>query len=395
MEKKKYRLLLSQRQYIRLLLADTINRFGDSIDVIAYSWIMYEITGSASLMALVVGLNFVPTVFLTPFAGAFVDRISKKRVMALADLLRFVFVAAIVTLYTSTVEAFRLPAGGAILPQLLEQEYYTLGKAANYSVSRISGLAGYMLAGGVIALLGAAGALWIDAATFLISSAIIWSIRYQENLQDAKQTVKGVIQDFAEGFRFIRASRTIQTVSLIGLLINFGIMPLTVFQTPYVSDYLKMGPETLSYIKIHTTVAMITGSALLPKLGKIKTPVIAVAAGVIMGAALIEMSIAQSLSTPVLKMGILTLSMLSIGFGGGLLNVVIGSSVMKAVPKEMMGRISGFLTAMMQASMPVASFICSALAVYFHIPHILVFFGSLTLICSLALYFRKKLDALS
>ena len=204
-----------------------------------------------------------------------------------------------------------------------------------------------------------------------------------------------MIQDFAEGFRFIRASRTIQTVSLMGLLINFGIMPLTVFQTPYVSDYLKMGPETLSYIKILTSVGMITGSALLPKLGKIKTPVIAVAAGVIMGAALIEMSIAQSLSTPVLKMGILTLSMLSIGFGGGLLNVVIGSSVMKAVPKEMMGRISGFLTAMMQASMPVASFICSALAVYFHIPHILVFFGSLTLICSLALYFRKKLDALS
>ena len=75
--------------------------------------------------------------------------------------------------------------------------------------------------------------------------------------------------------------------------------------------------------------------------------------------------------------------------------VVIGSSVMKAVPKEMMGRISGFLAALMQASMPVASFICSALAVYFHIPHILVFFGSLTLICSLALYFRKKLDALS
>ena len=82
-----------------------------------------------------------------------------------------------------------------------------------------------MLAGGVIALLGAAGALWIDAATFLISSAIIWSIRYQENLQGAKQTVKGVIQDFAEGFRFIRASRTIRTVSLMGLLINFGIMP--------------------------------------------------------------------------------------------------------------------------------------------------------------------------
>lgn len=155
------------------------------------------------------------------------------------------------------------------------------------------------------------------------------------------------------------------------------------------------GAETLSYIKILMSVGMMTGAALLPKLGKIKTPAIVVAAGVIMGAALIEMSIAQSLSSLALKMGILTLSMVSIGFGGGLLNVVIGSSVMKAVPKEMMGRISGFLAALMQASMPVASFICSALAVYFHIPHILVFFGSMTLLCYLALYFRKKLDALS
>ena len=82
MEKKNYRQLLSQKQYLKLLLADTVNRFGDAIDVIAYSWVMYEITGSESLMALVVGLNFVPTVFLTPIAGAMVDRMSKKRVMA-------------------------------------------------------------------------------------------------------------------------------------------------------------------------------------------------------------------------------------------------------------------------------------------------------------------------
>ena len=69
MEKNKYKLLLTQKKYIRLLIADLVSRFGDSIDAIAYSWIMYEITASESLMALIIGLNYVPTVLLQPFLG--------------------------------------------------------------------------------------------------------------------------------------------------------------------------------------------------------------------------------------------------------------------------------------------------------------------------------------
>lgn len=410
MEKKNYRQLLSQKWYLKLLLADTVNRFGDAIDVIAYSWVMYEITGSESLMALVVGLNFVPTVFLTPIAGAMVDRMSKKRVMAAADGLRFLMVAAIVLLYsgnllspallvvftlaTSTVEAFRLPAAGAILPHLLEEECYTLGKAASYSVSRISELLGYMLAGGVIVWLGAAGALWIDAATFLISAAVICLIRCREETRSTKRTLKSVAHDFAQGFSFIRTSRPIRLVSLLGLLINFGIMPLTVFQTPYVSDYLRMGPETLSYIKILMSVGMMAGAALLPKLGKLKRAAVVTAAGIMMGVSLLVMSFVTRLTVLPLKLGLLTLSMFVIGFGGGLLNVVIGSTVMKTVPREMMGRVSGFLAAVMQASMPAASFICSALALCLSIPQIFILFGGLTLGCYLLLCFGGRLSGL-
>lgn len=198
-EKKNYRLLLSQKSFLRLLFADIINRFGDSLDVIAYSWIMYEITNSESLMALIMGLNYVPTVLLQPFAGAMVERMKKKNIMVIADVLRCVIVIAIASLYaagsltplliavltlcTSTVEAFRIPAGGAILPQLLDKEYFTLGKAANYSFGRAAELVGLTLAGGMIALLGTAGVRWIDAATFLISALIILTIKHEEHIK--------------------------------------------------------------------------------------------------------------------------------------------------------------------------------------------------------------------
>ncbi len=65
-------------------MADTISRFGDSLDIVAYSWIMYEITKSEALLAIVMGLNYVPTIFLMPFTGAlFVT----KRLNGLNDLM--------------------------------------------------------------------------------------------------------------------------------------------------------------------------------------------------------------------------------------------------------------------------------------------------------------------
>ena len=184
-----YRPLFRQREYIKLVAANVINRFGDSIDAIAFSWMMYEITQSAALMALILGLNYLPTVLLQPFTGALVERLSKKRIMVLFDIGRGIVVAVGVlfyvrgmltpailtamTLIISTMEAFRAPAGAAIVPKLLAPELYKVGTALNQSASRVTELAGLAVAGGVVALLGVQGALLIDAATFFFSALII------------------------------------------------------------------------------------------------------------------------------------------------------------------------------------------------------------------------------
>lgn len=410
MEKKEYRLLLSEKQYLKLLAADMVSRFGDSIDAIAYSWIMYEVTGSESLMALVIGLNYLPTVFLTPITGAVVDRIKKKKIMVISDFLRMMIVAAIILMYsagkltpaiiaaltviTSVVEAFRIPAGGAILPLLLDREFYKLGKAANYSVSRMAELIGYIMAGALIAKIGAAGALWIDALTFLGSGTMICFIRYKELGQRAGISVKNIGNDFKVGLHYIRDNKIIQTIGLIGLLINFGIMPLSVFQTPYVSDYLQMGPEVLSYIKVLMSVGMMCGAALVPKLEKVTEAALAAIAGVQMGITLLVMGITPSFTAASLKYSFLILSMFLIGAGGGVLNVIVSSCMMKNVPKDMMGRISGFIASIMQASMPAASFLCSGLALVFDVTQIFVVFGVITVIVYLALYKNKRLTEL-
>ena len=393
-ESKNYKVLLGQPKFLMLLAADIVNRFGDSLDAVAYSWIMYEITGNEALMAVILGINYIPTVILQPIAGTLIDRLKKKNVMVLADMGRGVVVIATILLYaggqlnsymlialtlcTSTLEAFRVPTAGAFVPIVLEKECYKIGKAAHYSIQRAMELVGYMVVGGLIAIIGAEGVLWIDVMTFVISAVILLLIRDGEKLNRSQTVKKNVVQDFKDGLGFVAKNKTLQAVFLIGLMINFCIMPLTVFQTPYVSDYLDAGPEMLSAVKILMVVGMMAGSAVMPKI-KVSAGKLAIIAGIVMGVSLLEIAAAPSIVQIFARYAVLTMGMFLIGLGGGILNVVVGSSFLTLVPKEMFGRISGLVNAIMVASMPVSSFFCSLLAVKLSVPQIFFIFGIFTI----------------
>lgn len=74
-----YKDVLHQTQYMKMILASLINRFGDSIDAIASSWIVYELSGNAAWSAIIYGVNKIPTVLITPLAGAWVEGRKKRR----------------------------------------------------------------------------------------------------------------------------------------------------------------------------------------------------------------------------------------------------------------------------------------------------------------------------
>ena len=73
-----YKDIFRQREYMKMILAALINRFGDSIDAIAAAWIVYEISGNAAWSAVIFGINYLPSVVITPLAGAWVE--GKKKV---------------------------------------------------------------------------------------------------------------------------------------------------------------------------------------------------------------------------------------------------------------------------------------------------------------------------
>lgn len=91
--------IFKEREYRKLIFASLIDRFGDSVDAIAFTWIVYQITQSAAWSAIVFALNMLPNVIVQPFAGALIEKMNKKKVIIITYLLRAFVISGFIGLY--------------------------------------------------------------------------------------------------------------------------------------------------------------------------------------------------------------------------------------------------------------------------------------------------------
>ena len=81
-------ILKNEKNFRYMILANLISRFGDSVDAIAYSWMVYQLTGSTAWLSVILGVNMVPTVLFQPLGGALTEYFRKKRVIVVCDIAR-------------------------------------------------------------------------------------------------------------------------------------------------------------------------------------------------------------------------------------------------------------------------------------------------------------------
>ena len=147
--------------------------------------------GSRNLCA----ANQLPSVILLPITGAIVEKHHKIKVILLCDFVRLFLVmcllfcifhhlsVSILLLFSfliSTAESFRIPAGNALVVQLLDEELLDRGLVLNSLSSTIAQIAGTAAGGMIIRIFSIELAFLIDAVTFIISCVIIFMIRHTE-----------------------------------------------------------------------------------------------------------------------------------------------------------------------------------------------------------------------
>lgn len=386
MNEVSYKTILKKKNYMLLLFANIINRIGDSVDTIAFSWLVYAFTGEGTWAALVFAVNKIPSVVILPMAGAYVEKKIKKKVMILCDIIRAVLVtvllASIVTgklslamllsfsFLISLAEAFRVPAGISFITQLLDKEELSYGIPLNVIASTLAEVAGAAVAGIIISWTSVKVAFGIDIATFVISLILIVLIHYQEQVKDfLKEENSFVI--FRKGLRYIKEEKILLYVVLFAMFANAVMAPIDSLQTVVVVEIFQQDAAYLSVLNICLTVGMLLASALYPVVrNKIKTkPLFVFCCGYIAALYLVTAALGHF---SIAIIGIwyygLIICYLCYGLSAGFVATGLGLMLMEHTQQEYMARINTIYSALGEAIVPVASAVTGMIVSFLPIP---------------------------
>ncbi|MFQ9978788.1 MFS transporter [Clostridium cadaveris] len=407
-----YKNLFHEKQYMKLLVADVISRFGDSIDSLAFSWMVYEITGSPSWLAVIFGVNFIPSILLQPFAGALVETLNKKKTMIICDLARGIVVSLtalllflghltpwlilIFTFINSSFEAFRLPAGIAVFPKIISKEKYTHAKSLSSSASRISELLGLASAGIIVSFIGTSGALFIDAITFLASAFILSFLSLKDSIKEGFNfSIKSYGETLKSGFLYLKERKIIFTICLVGSLLGIFMVPINTMSTVYVKESLGLGPEGLSIFSIALTLGLSFGSYIFPMINKkLSRSNLFVIGGIILGLSYFSLYFLTLLKTLIILIPVFSIVMFLFGIGFAFLNLSINISFMYNVEENYMARVGSIFNAMASSMNPITSFAIAGIMSFFSLNVLILISGAFCIILFMSLSFNKNIKEL-
>lgn len=183
--------LLTNRSFLAVWSAQFVSGLGDKVAVLAFFSLVLDRTGDVADLGLLAAAQVLPGVVLGPVAGVLIDRWRAKAVLIGADLLGAAVCLALPLIWDSlgavylaagllaTARQFAGPARLALMPDIVPTEHLQRSNALTMLSSNLILLLGMAAGGWVVYRLGAAAAFRVDAATFLISAAILGARRFR------------------------------------------------------------------------------------------------------------------------------------------------------------------------------------------------------------------------
>jgi DHA3 family macrolide efflux protein-like MFS transporter len=401
---------LSNHPYLRLAkdarfgafwVAQTVSLLGDRLNQVALGFLVLAVTGSPLATGLVFLAATLPNLFLGPIAGPFVDRWDQKRVMVISDLLRgglvvvipiaaqtnIVLVYPLVFLVT-TVSLFFRPAKAAVVPRIVAPDDLLAANSAVWTAETIADIAGYPLAGLLVALLSTqlALAFWIDAASYLVSALLIVGLTIPLAVRAAAPPVAGAVRAFTaelrEGWHVLRRQPTLFQNTIVSAVAQLSVGTTLALTIVYARDALdgRFIPYPQNYAAIDWAIGignLIGGLAVGAIGGRLRKGWMVVIGFVVMGVATLFLGLTQN-----------ALVALSAAFVIGVFNLVyvIPTQTLFAqlTPEGFMGRVVAFRSSLVFGAMTLSMAFSSIAAEHLPVGMVIAAGGVITLLAGLA-----------
>lgn len=252
------------RTFLKIWLGQLVSTIGSGLTGFVLGvWVLQQ-TGSATQFALIAAATSIPGILMLPFAGAFVDRLDRRKVMLAADTVAALTTGILAVLYAtgalqvwhiwlmsaiaSVAGSFQHPAYSAIIPLLVPRE--RLAKV-NGLVQTGQALAVFspVIAGALIGVVGVSGVIFIDLATFVFAAGMLLLVRVpRPQASAAGAKARGSIwREAAYGWTYLRERSPL--LWLVGLfaLFNFFMAMVSVLILPLILSFTSVGVASVLY----------------------------------------------------------------------------------------------------------------------------------------------------
>jgi len=260
-------------EFRRLLIGNGVNMLGSSIFIIGMSWTVAQI-GGPKIYGLIFTAYFLGHLPLLLYGGMVVDRMPRRTVALVADLSQAALVTLaiialmagmdeirtllVVTFLTGGAGAFSIPAIGALVPDLVEEDLLPQANAMRGVAMTAAWMFGPLIGGVTVGAWGIEVCLLLDVITFLFSGAVLWSISEIPVIRDEAGDLR---EEVSEAWEFVKTQPWLFAGILMFMIWHVGDSAIEI-GIPFIIESKALGANEFGLFGAVGALGAMAGSLL-------------------------------------------------------------------------------------------------------------------------------------
>lgn len=379
----------------RLLFAQTVSLLGSSIVQYAIIWYITLTTSSGMMLMISTTCGFLPQVFISLFAGAWIDRYDRKKMIMLSDSVIAISTLALAITFLmghtymwllfvalairSAGTGIQTPAVNAIIPQIVPQEQLMRINGINSTLSSIMMFLSPVISGVILSLSTLEMTLFIDVITAIIGVGITSTVCVRPYKKEGLR-ISSNLEDIKNGFMYLKENWFVKRLLIYQIIILFLISP-SAFLTPLLVNR-TFGPEVwrLTASEMTYSLGMVLGGLLIASWGGFKNKINTwMLAGTVYGMLMMGLGMIPAFFLYLICNTI-------IGITAPCYNAPIVVTIQEKVSSDMHGRIFSFMQIATSCALPLGMIVFGPLADIIRVQWILVGAGIAIVFISLVIW---------
>ena len=374
-----------------------VSQSGDFIFDVAALWLVLQLTGDTLKVGVAVAFVLLPAVVVGPFAGVYIDRFNRRDIMIAGNIFQAGAAIGIAVSYSIGILNFPVllillfvlnagaqfvrPAVTAVVPSVTGKEDLAVANGLFSLTSSINQVAGYGIGGVIVLLFGPTLPILYDALTFVFAALVISMIARSRCAIPNTLSTSSFKQKFSEGLKYIRGSRFLLELVVVGLLLNFFGTGVFALLAPYSRDVIHGNAGTYGILLAMFSLGIILGSIFVGKIDSRKYVGKLLFLGVI---AVGGLTVALAFTTVAwLALGVA----FGVGFFNAIVNIPLSVLIQAKIPGELLGRVATSLGALITLSQPISAATAGGVAGSLSIGETFLIYGFFMVLVSAATYF--------